>query len=112
MVVNKFPWPPKELSPNSRLFWRARNPIKSAYREQGFCVTEGSLEDTHRIRCDIVFNPPDKRHRDLDNLLASCKPLIDGMCQKLKVNDKNLSPISIDWGEVVKGGEVVISLSG
>lgn len=92
------------------MFWRSKNPIKSAYRDQGFLLTKGSIEDLPRISCKITFHPPDKRHRDLDNLLASCKPLIDGMCKKLKIDDRSLAPIEIDWGEVVKGGEVVIIL--
>jgi len=32
-----------------------------------------------QISLDIHFFPGDKRHRDVDNLIACCKPWIDAM---------------------------------
>lgn len=48
---------------------------------------------------ELLFIPPDNRPRDIDNLLASCKELIDGIAQGLGVNDKQFRPITIDMGE-------------
>ena len=44
----------------------------------------------------LDFIPPDKRHRDLDNLLASSKQLLDGVAHGLGINDRQFRPITID----------------
>ena len=46
---------------------------------------------------------PDRRHRDLDNLLAASKPIIDGMAQALGVDDSRFKPILVDC--VYTGGD-------
>lgn len=115
IIKNSYPWPPKELNPNSRLFWRAKNPVKRAYRDQGYygtkVVTLTEAQQDEPIACLITYHPPDKRHRDIDNLLAACKPLIDGMSDRLGINDRNIRPVTIDFGDVEQGGRVDIELN-
>jgi len=62
------------------------------------------------VALDIVFHPPDNRKRDLDNLLCSCKNLFDGMAKAIELDDKNFRPITINFGEVIEGGKVKITL--
>lgn len=56
----------------------------------------------------IIFHPPDKRHRDLDNMLASIKYGLDGIALAWGVNDKDFKPITIDIGEPVAKGQITI----
>lgn len=55
----------------------------------------------------IIFHPPHSNY-DLDNCLAALKAALDGVAMALKMNDKMFRPISIDFGDVVPGGEVVM----
>jgi len=88
------PWPAKELSPNARLHWAQVAKYKKAYRMACFAlalqagwrrIDVGTTGDIHLW---VDFYPPDKRHRDMDNMLASCKALFDGVADALEVNDK------------------------
>jgi Holliday junction resolvase RusA-like endonuclease len=51
------------------------------------------LEDCHqdflweKVHLDITFIANDKRRRDLDNLIASCKPWIDALVGTVIVDD-------------------------
>ena len=67
-------------------------------------VPEGDL------KAILVFYPPDKRKRDLDNLLASMKPSIDGVCEALNFDDSRIKEISVSWGKIIKGGMVTMEL--
>lgn len=55
----------------------------------------------------ITFNPPDKRRRDLDNMLASCKAMLDGLASAMKVDDYEFT-ITLRRGDPVKGGAVAV----
>jgi crossover junction endodeoxyribonuclease RusA len=107
------PWPPSKLSPNSRTYWRAKNPIKVAYREECYRIARNKQEQIKGdlFRVTITFHPPDRRSRDLDNVLASAKSGIDGVCMALGINDKQLRPITLDWGTVRRNGEIEICLN-
>lgn len=86
------PWPPKELSPNQRLHWSAVAKHKKAYRMA--CYTLALQAGWREINWEgdvhlwVDFYPPDRRNRDQDNMLASCKALFDGVADALHVNDK------------------------
>ena len=58
----------------------------------------------------LLFNPPDRRHRDWDNLVASMKAGLDGIADGLKTDDRGFRLTSIDVGEVVANGQVVVTL--
>ena len=106
------PWPPKELSPNSTAKLRLKMRAKKAYRETCWALSLGkrsALPSEGDIRLRIVFNPPDHRHRDDDNMLASFKHGRDGVAQALQINDRRF-PTSFEVGDVVPGGQVVVSL--
>lgn len=111
-MVITLPWPPSALSPNSRMYWRKKNPIKVAYREECYRIVKAGQKNmpTGFIPVEITFCPPNARPRDLDNCLAAAKSGIDGLCQALGINDKNLRPITIDFGPIKRNGEVQICL--
>ena len=46
-----------------------------------------SLIDARRLNVSLTFVPPDKRRRDLDNLIASVKSGLDGLVDVFCVDD-------------------------
>ena len=86
------PWPPKELSPNARNHWAVTARAKRIYRTECWAATREvskglTLIGNYKIPVHVVFYPPNKHHRDLDNCLASIKAGLDGIADALKVND-------------------------
>lgn len=100
------PWPPKELSPNAALHWAKKSKKKKEYRTTCWALTlEAGLkvpEGDGKIEMEITFYPPDKHHRDADNMVAAIKSGLDGVADALKVNDRRFLP-SFIFSEEVKG---------
>jgi crossover junction endodeoxyribonuclease RusA len=99
------PWPPKELSPNAALHWAKKAKYKKTYRHTCWVLAlEAKLEapSDPKIKLDITFYPPDKRHRDADNMVAAIKSGLDGLADALRVNDRCFLPTFI-FSEEVKG---------
>lgn len=91
MIELTLPWPPKALSPNARTHWRKKAPITKAYKEVcwALCKEAGMVApDSPRIALWVDFYPPDRRHRDDDNLVASFKAGRDGIALALGIDDK------------------------
>lgn len=103
------PWPPRELSPNSRKDRRHIGDIRRAYRDAGFfAAKEAAVLPRADSHLSVTFHPPDRRRRDLDNMLASAKHALDGVALAAGVDDYGWS-LSIRRAEPVKGGCVTIS---
>ena len=106
------PWPPKDLSPNARVHHMALAKVKKAYKLACAwqAVAQGVKPMTKdALHLNITFVPPDKRHRDLDNMLASIKAGLDGLRDVLGVDDSN-------WALTIRktphiGGMVVIEVA-
>lgn len=108
----EFPWPPSDLSPNARGHWVKRHRAAKRYRADAKVITleaTGGRLDPSAPRLRIVFHPPDKRGRDLDNLVASFKAGQDGICDALRVNDVD-AHVSWEIGDVRPKGRVVVAL--
>lgn len=92
MIPLILPWPPKELSPNARTHWRKKAPITKAYKQAcwALCKEAGVIapETVGRLHLWLTFYPPDRRHRDDDNMIASFKAGRDGLALALGVDDK------------------------
>lgn len=63
-----------------------------------------------RAHLHITFCPPDKRRRDLDNMLASFKQGIDAIAETMGVDDYGFG-FTIIRGQPVKGGIVRITIT-
>lgn len=115
MITFDLPYPP-----SANRLWRAvrgRN-IKSAeYRAwlvdaqasiTRACIA-GSMEGRYHL--EISALAPDRRHRDIDNLI---KPISDAIAAAgLVMNDAMARSVFIQWGgEPVKGGSVNVTLRG
>lgn len=58
----------------------------------------------------LTFVPPDRRHRDLDNLLASMKSGLDGLADSMGVNDSRFR-VTMDLADdPVKEGRVLVDV--
>lgn len=106
------PWPPKELWPNRRAHYHEKARVAKAYRKDCGWLThqaEPTVPDEGPIPVRITFCPPDKRARDLDNMVAAIKPHLDGVADALHVNDARFV-LTIERGHVQKGGVVEVRL--
>lgn len=110
------PFPSRLLSPNARCHWRAKQSPKVAAREAGYFAALEVFSPgndtplTGDLRLTYHIHPPDKRRRDLDNLVAASKPALDGVCKALMVDDSQIKQTVVEWGAVVPGGQVVMEM--
>ncbi len=110
------PFPPKELNPNSRLHFMKVARFKKRYRqicwalakEAGFNST--SLAGCEKADVHLMFYPPDRRHRDQDNMLASMKSALDGLAEALHFNDRGFK-VTFDVSDDT-GSQVVVTITG
>ena len=117
MIAIQLPYPPKELSPNSRTHWAKKS---KAMRESKLLATAEMTTEMmelprerkeivgtkHDLRLCVVFHPARKGRYDRDNALARCKGYIDGIAVALDIDDTQFEPIILRRGDVVKGGIV------
>lgn len=87
------PWPPKDLSPNARLHWSKKSKAAKAYRHACYMLAiqagaHAGITWDGDIHLWMDFYPPDRRHRDDDNMIAAFKSGRDGLAQALGVDDK------------------------
>ena len=99
------PWPPKELSPNTRQHWSKLAMAKKSYRAA--CAWTAKEQGARSIEADrlhltLVFVPPNRRAHDLDNCLARMKSGLDGLADVLGVDDKHWT-LTISKAEEVGG---------
>ena len=74
--------PYEELSPNARLHWSKVAAFRKVAREEiGWLAKAkwGQQPAMDLAELRYQFNLPDKRCRDVDNLIASCKAFQDGL---------------------------------
>lgn len=84
------PWPPKELSSNSRQHHMALSRAKKRYRQA--CAWTAKAQGAGRLEAEqllvhLVFVPPDRRRRDDQNCMAAMKSGLDGLADVLGVDD-------------------------
>jgi len=109
----RFPWPDSRFSPNSRKAHRYLADVRSVARLAGEIITRdaGITVPTIGALCwRLVFCPPDRRKRDLDNLYSSFKSTCDGIFQALQTDDSRIRRTVIEWGEVEPGGAVYVEV--
>ena len=116
-IVIELPFPPSELMPNRKngKHWGSTHDIKTGARETAYKATQKAMEawkePEGNIPISILFVSPDKRHRDLDNLLAASKAAVDGIAEALGVNDKRFRPILIDSAYAGGVGATVVAVN-
>lgn len=112
------PWPDKRLSPNARIHWRAKAPVKVKARADATLATYAALDCGVRdvrqrmagdepIPMTITFYPPDNRRRDRDNAQASLKHAMDGIADALGVDDYRFRPHYV-FADAEKPGKIEV----
>jgi crossover junction endodeoxyribonuclease RusA len=123
MIVVDLPFPNAKLNPNRSkgLHWAATSALRKSARAAAYAMTRVTALGTpwygiERRKSDtvplvITFIQPDRRHRDRDNLLAACKPSLDGVAEALEINDSQFDPVTIRREYGVNPGGVRIEIS-
>jgi crossover junction endodeoxyribonuclease RusA len=122
-ITINLPFPNGKLSPNRAkgMHWGATSSLKGRQFDDAYTAAYQAISTItakewtplvgRTIPLTVTFNEPDRRMRDLDNLLAAAKSAIDGIATALTVNDKHFSPITVVRGEVVKGGQMIVEVA-
>ena len=120
MIKITLPFPAPSLMPNraSGKHWTATREAKNDAFTTALLLTGEAVQNhigewyslVGQVPLRLTFAMPDKRGRDLDNLLAASKHSIDGIATALTLNDKVFNPITIVRGDVVKGGALLVEV--
>lgn len=115
----ELPWPDPSLSPNRKhgRHWGGVHTAKVKRRTDAHYLTLTAMKQSMWIplsgplAVSLTFHAPDKRRRDLDNLLAALKQDFDGISQALGIDDQHFNPLTLRRGETVKGGLVIVEVT-
>ena len=124
MIVVTLPFPDSRLNPNRSkgAHWAATSALRKAARNSAAWATKGAMLQrllekqppldlgSAAVSLTITFVQPDRRARDRDNLLAACKPALDGVADALEINDSQFDPITIRREYGAKPGSVRIEI--
>ena len=107
----QLPWPSKKLNPNERVHWGKKSTETKKAKSYAYysALNMGRLKGPLVI--NVKFHPPDKRRRDMDNMIAACKAYFDGIALAVCVDDFNFNIGSIERGEPVKNGAVIVQVN-
>jgi len=101
-LIVLLPFPDRRLNPNSSkgTHWASRSALRKSARASAALLTAAaaaghSFAPGAELALVITFVQPDRRARDRDNLLAACKPMLDGVADALGVNDSQFEPVTI-----------------
>ena len=123
MIIIELPFPDAKLNPNRKngKHWGSSINAKIAARDMGYFVTKEACSKMNanpseyfRLGCklDIKFIAPDKRKRDLDNLLSSAKSHIDGVCLALGLDDYQFVSVTLRRGYSKGAGAMIMEITG
>jgi crossover junction endodeoxyribonuclease RusA len=115
VMLISLPWPHADLSPNARVHWRTLAAQKSIARvcARYLAIEAGAKRATfpERPAVTVTFHPPDRRKRDIQNVIGSLKAAVDGIADGMGVDD---SSFRIRWpdefGWPLKAGVVVVAV--
>lgn len=107
-------WPHPDLWPNSRKHRLAVAPMRKRVRaDAGWLAKEAKMNFSHMaekgLHLRITFCPPDRRRRDIDNMLGAMKSQLDGVADVIGVDD-SLWSLTLARGDVRKGGAVTVEV--
>ena len=105
------PWPDKLLSPNAVAHWGTKAHLKKIQKSAWHVLALNAHGIRGATKFRMTFHPPDRRIRDMDNIIASMKSAIDGLALAAHVDD---SQFRIEWptelSEPIKGGQILVEI--
>jgi crossover junction endodeoxyribonuclease RusA len=107
------PWPDRRLSPNARVHWSSlARAKKQAKRDAYYTMLEAGIGriEAESISIKYSFFPPDRRARDADNMLSSCKAYQDGIAAAIGVDDSKFQITIAPRGPIERSGMVKVEL--
>lgn len=115
MLRVELDFPSAELFPNRRngKHWATVHKAKTKARETAYWKTKACRRPNlgaGEVELMIIFEMPDRRHRDADNCLAAAKAALDGFASALGVDDKRFNPITIVRRFSVKPGKMIVDI--
>jgi crossover junction endodeoxyribonuclease RusA len=116
MIRIELPWPHRDLQPNEKAHWGAKSRATKQARAlagwttHAFGIRRGDMDIPGALKVTVSFCPPDRRRRDIDNLIAACKPYFDGIVDVIGVDDSKWEWNAPRREEPRKGGAVFIEL--
>lgn len=122
MLTVQLPWPSPKLNPNQSkgVHWAGTSALRKKAKNDAFWLTRGAmlqcLLDRKQwpkgdVAVTVTFVQPDKRRRDRDNLLAACKPALDGVAEALGIDDSRFDPVTIRRQYGDKPGCVLVTVT-
>ena len=116
-MIIELPFPDARLNPNQSngKSWKSTLVYRDAAKQTGYIQARSALENqtlppAPYYSISITFLPPDRRHRDADNLHAAMKNYIDGVCSALKINDAKFRSITLSFGEPRNPGATIVEI--
>jgi crossover junction endodeoxyribonuclease RusA len=109
----ELPWPDKKLSSNARVHWAPKAKAVASYRNScaWLARSQGVMpSDADAVQMVMTFHPPDKRRRDLDNLISATKALRDGIMDAIGIDDSRFV-VTYRVGETRAGGMVQVEFA-
>jgi crossover junction endodeoxyribonuclease RusA len=112
----QLPWPDKRLSPNARVHWAVKDKARHEAKETAYFQTYQVAGEWQPPEGPLLLTvqacpPALERKRDLDNVLASLKPTIDGLCHALKIDDSRFAAVTVVRGDPSGAGSVTLEVS-
>ena len=105
----ELPFPPNNLSPNARCHWAVKAKSFKAYKfECSVLLRPYGKQLSGRDSFELCFCPPDRRRRDLDNMLSATKAALDALSGVCGVDDSRFK-LRIVKGDPRKGGAVILA---
>lgn len=107
----ELPFPSRALHPNARTHVHTVTRAKRAARAAAGAVAAGIVSDppAGSLALLLGFAPPDKRHRDIDGLVASCKAYVDGVFEWLGRDDREIRYVGSYWLPVDRDSPHVVA---
>lgn len=112
MINLQLPWPPTvntyyTVVRGRKILGKRGRQFKKDAKDL-LAVQKLPSSQTGRISVTINANPPDRRKRDLDNLL---KPILDCLSEVVFEDDSQIDDLRIIRREVVKGGDIRVYIT-
>jgi len=107
----RLPWPEAPLHPNARVGRRQVIAAERRARVAAFRAAEEQITlPSSQAHLRLIFYPPDRRRRDMTNMVAATKSYLDGIVAAAGVAPSDWSYL-IQRGQVVFRGCVIIRIT-